>query len=456
MQRLDIFRTTSFRLVAIYLAVFSVSVLTLGAFVYYNVGREIEIENAERVEAETRTLTALFHTQDATQFIEEVRSRTARSGPLDYRLEEPSGKALAGNLPPSRSRDGKYKQGWTRVAQPETDADADADMDWDRALGTRLENGSLLLVGYNLGGIDDARHAVLIAFMWALAATLGLGTLGGLILSGSFLRRINEMSAVARGIADGNLRQRIPIGGRNDDIGRLAATFNHMFDRLEALMEANRQVSQDIAHDLRRPLGKILRTLEASRVNCTLEEAKSGMASAIEDIHGVLDTFNALLRIAQIETGSRRSAFRPLDLAAVAREVAEAFQPVADDEGKSLTILTAVKLPMSGDQDLLSQIVANLIDNALRYCPSGANIEVRSSMSSGSGALIVSDSGPGVPIDERKRIFERFYRVDVSRTTSGNGLGLSMVAAIAQLHAIEIQVEDNQPGLRIILNLPPN
>ena len=453
--RLDLFRSTSFRLVALYLAVFTLSVLILGAVVYYNVGRQIELENVERVTVEPRTLVALTHARDFSTFIAEVQARSARAGALDYRLEDASGKTLAGDLPPSTRSDNKYQEGWTRVAQPETGADADADTDWDRALATRLDNGALLLVGYGLGGVEDARHAVLTAFEWALAATLGLGTMGGILLSGNFLRRIDEMSAAARGIADGNLKQRIPVSGRNDDIERLAGTFNHMFDRLEALMEANRHVSHDIAHDLRRPLTKIMRTLETARLSSSLDDAKGGMDAAIAEIHVVLDTFNALLRIAQIETGSRRAGFRPLDFAAVAREVAEAFQPAADDDGKRLTIETSTPLQLAGDQELLSQLVANLIDNALRYCPLGASIEVRSEKRAGFSTLIVSDSGPGVPADERKRIFERFYRIDPARTTSGNGLGLSLVSAIAQLHGMEIVVEDNNPGLRIVLRLAP-
>ena len=250
----------------------------------------------------------------------------------------------------------------------------------------------------------------------------------------------------------GDLHKRIPQANANDDLGRLARTFNRMLEQIERLIEANRHVSHNIAHDLRKPLARIVRRLEAVRAaEASLSSYKETVEGAIVDVHGVLETFNALLRIAQIETGARRAGFKAVDLAAIAHEVAEAFQPAADDEGKALTIETSVSLPQAGDEELLKQMIANLIDNALRHTPKGARIALRSERANDLATLTICDDGPGVPEAERERIFELFYRLDAARVTAGDGLGLSLVAAIAELHALKVSAEDNRPGLRIVI-----
>ncbi|MGO9772100.1 MAG: ATP-binding protein [Roseiarcus sp.] len=450
-----LFRATSFRLAALYLAMFTLSVLVLGAVVYFTVGREIEIEFDERVQAEAHTLRAFAKANGIERLAEEVRARTLEAASLDYRLEDGAGRFLAGNLPSPKAADGQIGDGWVLIAQPRAEIDPDADADWERALVTTLDGGAVLVVGHELTGIDEARRAVLVAFAWGLAATLALGTVGGLVLSAGFLRRIDAMSRTAQEIIAGNLRQRIPETGREDDLGRLARTFNRMFDRIEKLVEANRYVSHNIAHDLRKPLTRLMRRLEDVRAQGgDVGDYERTVDAAIEDVEGVLETFNALLRIAQIQAGARRAAFTPLDLAAIARDVAEAFQPAADDENKTLTVETATPLPLAGDKELLSQMVANLVDNALRHTPPGTRIEVGAGMIEGAGALVVADTGPGVPEAERARIFESFYRLDAARAPPGHGLGLSLVAAIAELHGLKIVVADNRPGLRVVLKLP--
>jgi signal transduction histidine kinase len=454
-RQFRLFRTTSFRLVAIYLAVFTLSVLILGVVVYLSVGREIEIEFDERVTAEMHALHKFSMVNGMDRLAERIRYLTSQAGELDYRLEDSAGRVVAGNLPSIKAKDGTYSDGWVRISEPDNELDPDDDEDWERALVSTLDAGGILVVGHGLGGVAEARHAILIAFTGALVATLALGTAGGLIISTSFLGRLDGMSRAAEGIMAGDLRQRIPEINANDDLGRLANTFNRMFDRIERLIEANRHVSHDIAHDLRKPLSRIVRRLEAARSSAiSMQKYEEAVDAAIADVYGVLETFNALLRIAQIETGARRAGFRPLDLAAIARDVAEAFQPAADEEGKTLTIDLLMSLPVAGDRELLSQMVANLTDNALRHTMRGARIDVRTARLGDVVALVIADNGSGVPEKKRGRIFERFYRLDASRTTPGDGLGLSLVAAIAELHEIRIVVEDNQPGLRVSLRLP--
>ncbi len=443
-------------MVALYLGVFTLSVLVLGIAVYFSVGREFEIEIDERVTTETLALLEYGRTNGVDALTERVRFLTRQAGSLNYRLEDRTGGLLAGKLPSIRANDGKHRDGWVDIPLPESALD-DAEVDWERALVSTLDNGAVLIVGQQLIGVEEARRAVLVAFAWGLAATLLLGAAGGLVISAGFLRRLDAMSRAAEGIMAGNLRQRIPEIDSDDDLGRLAHTFNRMLERTEGLIEANRHVSHDIAHDLRKPLARIVRRLEAARASeSSVREYERAVDAAIADVYGVLETFNALLRIAQIETGARRVGFKMVDLSIIAREVAEAFQPAAEDEGKALNIATSVLLPLAGDEELLKQMVANVIDNALRHTPKGTRIDVRSDCVAHVATLLISDDGTGVPEAERQRIFERFYRLDEARTTPGDGLGLSLVAAIAELHGLSVAAEDNAPGLRIAIGAPAN
>jgi signal transduction histidine kinase len=259
------------------------------------------------------------------------------------------------------------------------------------------------------------------------------------------------MRIAAMGIMAGDWSRRIPSSAVDDDLSSLAQTFNRLFDRIEKLLLANKHVSADIAHDLRKPLARTLRRLEAARGDQELRTAADwAIVTAITDIEGVLETFNALLRIGQIEAGARRWAFRPVDLAEIARDVVEAFQPAAEEEGKMLVGRLETPLPIQGDKHLLRQMVANLVDNALRYTQSGVRIEVAGE-STGDGGLrlTVTDNGAGVASDELHSIFKRFYRAASARQTVGTGLGLSLVAAIAELHGLDTSASDNGPGLRI-------
>lgn len=447
MPRTSLLRTTSFRLAAIYLALFTVSVLILGAVVYFVVWREISDEIDEDIKGETVTLQREYAARglDSVKAMIEARSQGVNS--FAYGLQDAQGHRLTGVLDPGR---GTLGWAWLYGPADETGAPALA-----RALVTRLDGGGVLVVGDDWRGEFGAPRAVLMAFGWALVGTLGLGMLGGLVLSSQVLRRIEAMTGAARAIVAGDWRQRIPETGANDELAELARTFNRMFDRIESLLNAHKHVGDNVAHDLRRPLARTVHRLEAARrEGATLEEADAAIERAIAEIHGVLETFNAILRIGQIEAGARRAGFQPVDLAAIAREVVEAFQPAADDEGKVLVANLERPLPLSGDRELLTQMMANLVDNALRHTPRGTRIAVASEASPGGALLRVSDDGPGVPPGELSRIFERFYRLDAARSTPGGGLGLSMVSAIAELHGLEIVASDNRPGLSIALIAP--
>ncbi|MDR3374064.1 MAG: ATP-binding protein [Ancalomicrobiaceae bacterium] len=443
-------RTGSFRLVATYIGVFTLSVLILGSVIYVIIGSQIGAEFDERVRDETARLVSLYDVNGMDALAETIRVRDA--GSLDYRLEDAGGRPLAGTLPLPPIGAERRRDGWIDIAEPEHEAGSER----ERALVTILGNGAILAVGQDLYGLDGARRAVLVAFAWALGATLVLGLGGGIIVSAGFLGRIDAMSRVARDIMAGNLSRRIPEPAAHGELDELARTLNRMLDRIETLVGMNLHIGHNIAHDLRKPLARVLRRLETGRAaGLFAGEAEVAVAAVRDDVLQLLETFNALLRIAEIETGARRARFKPLDLARIADEVAGAFQPSAEDAGHELRTELADPLPMAGDAELLTQMVANLVENAIRHTPAGTTILV-ASVSDGRGrALVVSDTGPGVPEEARSRLFERFYRADAARTGEGNGLGLSLVAAIADLHDMRIEITDNAPGLSLRLDIRP-
>ena len=449
MPQTRLFRTSSFRLAAIYLALFTVSVVILGAVVYAVVHTQIAAEIDQDIEGESAALTKEYaaHGRDRLQAL--IATRAGAAGSFAYGLVDAGGRLIAGEIaaPPGSA-------GFTYLREPETDEpDNEGSIDL-RALVTRLDDGGALVVADEWRGARGPTHALLSAFSWALAATLVLGAIGGVLLSSQALRRIEAMRSAAQAIVAGDWRRRIPETGADDELDHLARTFNLMFDRIESLLEAHKAVGAAVAHDLRRPLTRMAQRLETLLGReATRPETAAALEATIADIHAVLATFNAILRIGQIESGARRAGFRQVDLAAAARDVVEAFQPAAEEEGKTLTAELDAALPLSGDRELVTQMVANVVDNALRHTPSGTHIVVASARRGGAGRLTVSDDGPGAPEAERQRIFERFYRLDAARSTPGDGLGLSVVAAIAELHGMAYAAEDNAPGLRIVFDL---
>jgi signal transduction histidine kinase len=244
----------------------------------------------------------------------------------------------------------------------------------------------------------------------------------------------------------------VPVRGSDDDLDRLALTFNRMLDRIAGLMESLRQVSSDVAHDLRTPLTRLRQRLEAGLADP--RDRGAALEGALTDLDSILDTFAALLRIAQIESGARRAAFRPCDLAALAQTVTEAFAPSAEDNHQSLSLIAEGPVLVDGDAELLTQMLVNLVENALRHAGPRARITVTAARLGRAAVLSVKDDGPGVPEADRERLFDRFYRLERSRSTPGSGLGLALVAAVAKLHGAEVALLPAQPGLEARVSFP--
>lgn len=438
-----VLRTASFRLAALYLLLFTASAVVLGGVVFWIARAALNEQLATRVETELRFLTDEFNSGGLPRLVADVNERSAGPGALDYLVQAPNGSKLAGELSVIGAR-----RGWMRLTVNEPQDDENPEV--LRARAIELPGGVVLAVGDDLGRVDEAEEAILGAFAWAVALTALLGAAGGAWLSHLFLHRVDAISRTAEAIIGGDLSRRIAVRGTGDDLDRLAATLNRMLDRIGDLMESVRQASNDIAHDLRTPLSRLGQRLEDARVHArSAEDYQRALQGAQVEVAGLLDTFAALLRIAEIEAGAQLAAFQPVDLSAVAATVADAFAPAAEDEGRFLEARIEPGVRIQGDRELLTQMLANLVENALRHTPEGTRIRVLLRRERPHAVLTVEDDGPGVPESERERILRRFYRLERSRTTAGSGLGLSLVAAVAALHGAELRLSDAQPGLRV-------
>jgi signal transduction histidine kinase len=439
-----VFRSTSLRLAALYTAAFALSVIVLGAVTLMSTRASLEQQFNARIQAEAAALAQEFRTEGLTGVLQAVRERDQTPGALDYGLDAPDGRPLAGRLAGRRT-----SLGWSSLRAPTRSEEAES----IRALTTGLPGGYRLVVGDDNDRSESLQQTVVRSFAFAFAGVVLLGFLGGFGLSRDVHRRLTAISGTAQAIIDGDLARRVPVRGGQDDLDRLALTINRMLDRIGVLMRSLHQVSDDIAHDLRTPLTRLRQRLEGARglPALRMEEAIEG---ALQDLDGILDTFAALLRIAQIQAGARRAGFRPVDLVDLGRTVVEAFAPSAEDAGQALILEVDQPLSVVGDPELLTQMLVNLVENAMRHAGPKAHIRVRVAQAHGGGLLSVLDDGPGVPEAERERLFDRFYRLERSRSTPGSGLGLSLAAAVAGLHGAEIQLLDVHPGLEARVTFP--
>ncbi len=439
------FRSTSLRLAVLYTGAFALAVVALGAVTLFTTRAALGQQFQARIQAEANALSQEYRTEGLEGLRQAVEERDHTPGAVDYGLQGPGGAPIAGGLAKTTS-----PAGWATVAITEPDGDHEV----VRVLTTELAGGYRLQVGDDTERTEALDGVLLRGFAWTLAGVLLLGVVGGFALSRDVGRRLAAISGAAEAIIDGDLTHRVPAGRSNDDIDRLAATFNHMLDRVQALMDSLKQVSSDVAHDLRPPLTRLRQRLEARLAHAEGAEHEA-LEGAIEDLDGILATFAALLRIAQIEGGARRAAFQPTDLTAIGQTVVEAFAPSAEDEGQSLVLEAAGAVTIQGDRELLTQMLVNLVENALRHAGPGARIRVLVATGPEGPMARVIDNGPGVPATEHDRLFDRFYRLEASRSTPGSGLGLALVAAVARLHRATVSLGDAEPGLMATVSFPP-
>jgi signal transduction histidine kinase len=447
-------RTSSFRLAALYAGLSSLSTGVLFGIVYWTTTNALREQVRLSLQNEMTTFEAKIATGKVSELQNEIEQRLASGKPRTfyYGLQDSTGRSLAGNLLGLGVFEGWREQAVDDEEHEDDDATDEHSNPVLFALGRRLPNGNYFTIATDASRIDEAQEAITDSFVWATAATLLLGFAGGFVLSQGFLRRVDEINRTTRAIMRGDLADRIRTTGSDDELDQLGRNLNDMLDRLQHLMDGLKQVSSDIAHDLRTPLSRLKQRLEEARSEASsVEEYKGAVDQAIQDADIALSTFGALLRIAQIESGKRRANFSDLDLSELLASLASTYSAVAEDMGNALVSSIEPNIHVRGDRELLAQLFVNLIENALRHTPSGATVSICLACRDGQAIAEVSDTGPGIPENERANVFKRFYRLDHSRSTPGAGLGLALVAAVADLHSVRVQLLDNEPGLRIAL-----
>jgi signal transduction histidine kinase len=451
-----LFRTTSFHLTAIYAGLFAVSAGLLFGIIYWIATNALHEQARLPLESELTALQAKFSDKSLDALPAEISQRVSSGNirSILYLLQDASGRKLAGNLPTLQAF-----EGWRELPFEEEHADNTGDVQQESEAGSRLmvlghrrTDGSFLAVGTDTHRTHEAQQAMLGAFAWAMGATLLFALAGGALLSRGFLRRIEEINRTTRAIMEGDISERIRMRSAGDELDQIATNLNDMLDRLQHLMEGLRQVSNDIAHDLRTPLSRLRQRLEAAQLEGrSVEDYARAVDQALQDADAALSTFNALLRIAQIESGTRRASFTVVDLSGLLENLVMTYSAVAEDLGKRLISRIAVGVRVRGDRELLTQMLVNLIENALRHTPERATVSAALDMGGEGPVAVIADDGFGIDEPEREKVFRRFHRLETSCTAPGSGLGLALVAAVAELHHIRIQLGDNQPGLRVTL-----
>ena len=449
-----LFRTVTFKLALLQAGLFATSAAVLFAAVYWSLSGYARSQLRTAIGAELATLVEERRTDGLAELVADVERRTRERGPQgsSYLLLAGDGRRLAGTLDAASAG-----PGWHDLSAPTRPArSSDDEPHRIEALGEALPSGELVAVGRDVRDVDDVKEQLIQSFGLAAGVTMMLAILSGVLTSLGALRRVEAMNAITHGIMEGDLDRRVPTRGTGDEFDRLASNTNAMLDRIQLLMEGLRQVSNDIAHDLRTPLTHLRQRLEATRQGPrTVEAYESAIEAASGDADAILRVFASLLRIAQVEAGTRRSGFADLDLSAVFSAIAEAYGPVAEDAGQSMSSAIEPGLLMRGDRDLLTQMLANLVENAIRHAGSGTDVALRLRRVGAELRGAVCDTGPGIPPEHRQRVLGRFVRLDPSRPGEGNGLGLALVKAVADLHGIRIDLADAGPGLIVALRFPP-
>ncbi|MDO9561540.1 MAG: ATP-binding protein [Bradyrhizobium sp.] len=459
-------RTTAFRLTLVYLLLFALFAASLLVYFAWNTRRLITEQITTTVNAEIGEISDIYARRGLRGLVLTIENRALRPGANLYLVTTPTGQAVAGNVG-SLAPGVMATLGWSETAYRRLDEQENRH---HRALVnvTELSSGFRLLIGRDLEERRRLFGIVVKAANWSLLVVIVLGLGGGIFVARRVLRRIDAMTGTAQRIMAGDLSGRLPVGRSGDELDRLAENLNAMLERIEALMMGLKEVSDNIAHDLKTPLTRLRNRAEEALAKSGSEaDYRSALERTIEESDGLIRTFNALLMIARAESGQARGNMDDFDAADVARGIQELYEPLAEDSGMSLQV-KAVPTPVHGNRELISQALANLVENAIKYgkpLPSiqplgpgavGAapEILIEARRDGASVLLSVTDHGPGIPAADRGHAVERFVRLEASRTQPGSGLGLSLASAVATLHGGELRLGDGNPGLMAALAIP--
>lgn len=459
-----LFRTTTFRLSLTYLALFSAAAIVAIFYIYWNTTVLLSRQLNQTIDAELKGLAEQYRAGGLDQLVSIVAERSQTPGNSLYLVADSEGRRVAGNL------SAVSPELWNSLGPVEfvyrRPATGGVETRLAFANVFRLPSGYRLIVGRDIEDRRELARSVRSAMLWGLGVMALFGIGGGYWVSRKLLARIDAVAATTRTIMEGDLSGRLPVNGSGDELDRLSESLNLMLVRIEQLMAGLREVSDNIAHDLKTPLNRLRNRVEAALREPYGEPVyREALERTIEEADGLIKTFNALLSIARIEAGAGGENRETLDVSALLRDVAELYEPVADERGLVLKAEAEAPIFIRADRQLLGQAIANLIDNAIKYGAPGAagggngakpEIDVSARTKGSLAEIVVTDRGPGVPVPDRERVLDRFVRLEASRSEPGSGLGLSLVAAVARLHGGGLRLEDNEPGLRVVLALPMN
>lgn len=458
----ELWRTTTVRLTAMFILIFVVfSVLLLG-LISYQSSIQIQRQQGNEIDHEVAQLQRLDRAQGFRAVIFAVDRLARQPGPGIYFLGDPTGQMIVGNvneLPPNvLVQPGTYSFNYER---PRPFAEDGEPQRQGNAVvrSVALDSGLLLVVGRDVVERRGFTAIIFQGFLFGVGGILIFSLIAGGLTAVRVLRRIDSITSTSNKIMSGNLSERIPVTKRNDEFDGLATSLNQMLDRIEQLLQGLKGVTDNVAHDLKTPLTRLRNKAEvALREGTDPAVQREALETTITESDKLIRTFNALLMIARAEAGAPSGAFADVDVSTVAEDVADLYGPVAEEAGMNLDTAVTEGIHLRANRELIGQALVNLVENALKYFEKGERTDGRITIGarrSGDRVLIeVADNGPGIPVEERKRVVERFVRLEKSRTEPGSGLGLSLVAAVARLHRGELRIEDNAPGVRAVIDLP--
>lgn len=463
----QLWRTTTVRLTALFMLIFVIFAVVLLGLITWQTSVQLQRQQTDAIDREVGQFKRLDSEAGFRGTIVAVQRLASQPGPGIYFLADPSGQLIVGNvtdLPPEvLAEPGTYSFNYSKP-RPFDDPDAEDAASPQRqgyamVRSEKLTSGLILVVGRD---VVERRGFTAIVLQWFAVGAGGIllfSLVAGVVTAVRVLRRIDTISSTSNKIMSGNLSERVPVTKRNDEFDALATNLNLMLDRIEQLMQGMKEVTDNVAHDLKTPLTRLRNKAESAlREGQGEETRKEALETTIEESDKLIKTFNALLMIARAEAGTPSGALSEIDLSAVLVDVAELYGPLAEDEGLTLETDIPDGVKINGNRELLGQALVNLIENALKYYEpeegKAGLIKVSLKREPGRVRIEVADNGPGIAAEDRGRVVERFVRLEKSRTEAGSGLGLSLVAAVAQLHKGELRLEDNAPGVRAVIDLP--
>jgi signal transduction histidine kinase len=452
-------RTTTFRLALLHASIFILFSASLLAYLYYetagHLGRQAEAE----LNAEFGELSAAYRGGGIDRLKQAVTERREARGKFFYLLQDGSGQKIEGDFDvlPAPAPLGQVVN--VEFAYDARTTQGEPIRRSAEGRISRLSEGGVLMVAYDVGDLGEMNRRITEVVWRSAAVGFVLSLIGGVVISRSAAQRAEQLAKTTEGVMGGDLTRRAPVFGSGDEFDRLSEQLNAMLAKLERLVISSRSAGDSIAHDLRSPLTRLRNRLEAGLRATDKEGAHAALVNSIENVDGVLDTFNAVLRLSRVQAGATGS-FRRTNVSGITDELAELYQPVCEEKRLAFNYTTQGELFVLADRDLIAQAMSNLMDNAVKYTPEGGTIRLEVKRGADSTVeLIVADSGPGIPVEDRERAVERFVRLEQSRSQPGSGLGLSLAAAVAEAHTGKLILGDSggppaRPGLSVTLQLP--